>query len=132
MSALSTAAMREQYAALSRTSGAVAHKEGENPAQVMAKAAKQLSAEYEVPYLAHACMEPLNCVVDLRSDQCQIWTGTQFQTVDRNSAAKAAGLGLSRSRFIPLSWEEDLAGVPIHSPISLSRQYRWQRRWETG
>ena len=93
MSALSTAAMREQYAALSRTSGAVAHKEGENPAQVMAKAAKQLSAEYEVPYLAHACMEPLNCVVDLRSDQCQIWTGTQFQTVDRNSAAKAAGLG---------------------------------------
>ncbi len=37
--------------------------------------------EYEVPYLAHATMEPLNCLVDLRSDRCEIWTGTQFQTV---------------------------------------------------
>jgi isoquinoline 1-oxidoreductase beta subunit len=45
-----------------------------------------------VPYLAHAMMEPLNCVVDLRADSCEIWTGTQFETVDRANAAKAAGL----------------------------------------
>src|SRR4026207_1688993 len=37
-------------------------------------------------------MEPLNCVVDLRSDRCEIWTGTQFQTVDRMVAAATAGL----------------------------------------
>jgi isoquinoline 1-oxidoreductase beta subunit len=37
-------------------------------------------------------MEPLNCLVDLRSDSCEIWTGTQFQTVDRNSAASIVGL----------------------------------------
>ena len=37
-------------------------------------------------------MEPLNCVVDLRADSCEIWTGTQFETADRNAAAKAAGL----------------------------------------
>ncbi len=36
-------------------------------------------------------MEPLNCAVDLRSDSYEIWTGTQFQTVDRAAAAKAAG-----------------------------------------
>src|SRR2546428_2824715 len=37
-------------------------------------------------------MEPLNCAVDLRADSCEIWTGTQFQTVDRANAAKIAGL----------------------------------------
>src|SRR5258706_132195 len=37
-------------------------------------------------------MEPLNCVVDLRADSCEIWTGTQFETVDRASAAQVVGL----------------------------------------
>ena len=37
-------------------------------------------------------MEPLNCTVDLHQDSCEIWTGTQFQTVDRDDAARVAGL----------------------------------------
>ena len=37
-------------------------------------------------------MEPLNCVVDFRPDSCEIWTGTQFQTADRDQAARVAGL----------------------------------------
>ena len=45
-----------------------------------------------MPYLAHAMMEPLNCVVDLRAGSCEIWTGTQFETVDRANAAQVAGL----------------------------------------
>ena len=45
-----------------------------------------------MPYLAHAPMEPLNCLVALTADRCDIWTGTQFQTVDRANAASAAGL----------------------------------------
>ena len=61
-------------------------------AQALQSAATRLTAEYEVPYLAHSMMEPLNCLVDLRADRCEIWTGTQFQTVDRANAAKAAGL----------------------------------------
>ncbi len=88
---LSTDSMRRQYADLAKTPGAVAKKEGD-PDQALSKAARQLSAEYEVPYLAHATMEPLNCVVDLRPDRCEIWTGTQFQTIDREAAARAAGL----------------------------------------
>jgi isoquinoline 1-oxidoreductase subunit beta len=47
---------------------------------------------YEVPYLSHLMMEPLNCVVDLRADSCEVWTGSQFQTVDRANAARIAGL----------------------------------------
>jgi len=91
LATLSTSGMREQYMNLVKTPGAVARKKG-NPESALSKAARQLKVEYEVPYLAHACMEPLNCLVDLRSDSCEIWTGTQFQTVDRNSAASVVGL----------------------------------------
>ena len=49
-------------------------------------------AEYDVPYLAHAPMEPLNCTVKLEGGRCEIWTGTQFQTMDQMSAAKIAGV----------------------------------------
>jgi isoquinoline 1-oxidoreductase beta subunit len=91
LATLSTSGMREQYMNLAKSPGAVARKKG-NPESVLSNAAKQLKAEYEVPYLAHACMEPLNCLVDLRSESCEIWTGTQFQTVDRNSAASVVGL----------------------------------------
>ena len=95
---LSTAGMREQYAKLARTPGSVARKEGD-PEQALLKAAKQITAEYEVPYLAHATMEPLNCVVDLRADGCDIWTGTQFQTADRNAAARVLGLKPEKVRL---------------------------------
>ena len=88
---LSTDALREQFRALAKTPGAVAKNVG-NAAEAIAGAAKKLEAEYEVPYLAHATMEPLNCVVDLKSDSCEIWTGTQFQTGDRAAAAQVAGL----------------------------------------
>ncbi|MBI5118196.1 xanthine dehydrogenase family protein molybdopterin-binding subunit [Candidatus Poribacteria bacterium] len=88
---LSTTGMREQYASLAKTAGAVARKEGD-PEQTLTKAAKQIAAEYEVPYLAHATMEPLNCTIDLKPDSCEIWTGTQFQTGDRNAAAQIVGL----------------------------------------
>jgi isoquinoline 1-oxidoreductase subunit beta len=88
---LSTASLRAQFAALAKTPGLVARKVGD-PVKALAGAAKTITAEYEVPYLAHAMMEPLNCVVDLRADRCEIWTGTQFQTVDRMAAATTAGL----------------------------------------
>jgi isoquinoline 1-oxidoreductase beta subunit len=88
---LSTVGMREQYATLAKNPGLVANKVGD-PAKALAGAAKTITAEYEVPYLAHAMMEPLNCVVDLRADRCEIWTGTQLQTVDRMQAATTAGL----------------------------------------
>jgi isoquinoline 1-oxidoreductase beta subunit len=89
--ALSTPKMREEYLALAKKPGAVARKEGD-ATQGIKDAHKTVSAEYEVPYLAHATMEPLNVVVDLKPDHCEIWTGTQFQTVDRDMAARVVGL----------------------------------------
>jgi len=89
--ALSTSKMTEEYSKTSATPGKIARKNGD-PQAALASAAKTITAEYDVPYLAHAMMEPLNCVVDLRSDSCELWTGTQFETIDRLMAAKVAGL----------------------------------------
>jgi isoquinoline 1-oxidoreductase beta subunit len=83
--------MRGDYARLATTPGLVARRDGDAPG-VLAKVAKRFEAEYEVPYLAHATMEPLNCFVDLKADSCLIRTGSQFQTVDRAAAARVAGL----------------------------------------
>lgn len=89
--ALSTPKLRAQYLAMAKKPGVVARREGD-VAQGLNGAHKRVTAEYEVPYLAHAAMEPLNVVVDLQANQCTIWTGTQSQTMDRAAAAKAAGL----------------------------------------
>jgi isoquinoline 1-oxidoreductase subunit beta len=89
--ALSSAAMRADYAKLGREPGLVARKDGD-PEATLKSAAKVLEAEYDLPYLAHAPMEPLNCVVDLRPDSMEIWAGTQFQTVDHAMACATAGL----------------------------------------
>lgn len=88
---ISTVEMRANYSAMSKTPGLVARKVGD-PAAALAGAAKTITAEYEVPYLAHCMMEPLNTVVDLHEDRCEIWTGSQFQTGDRAAAARVAGL----------------------------------------
>jgi isoquinoline 1-oxidoreductase beta subunit len=83
--------MRAAYAALAGMPGRPAQRKGSvEPA--LAGAARQLAADFEMPYLAHAPMEPLNCLVRLTRDRCEIWTGTQFQGMDRLNAAKAAGL----------------------------------------
>jgi isoquinoline 1-oxidoreductase beta subunit len=89
--ALSTESMRGQYAELAKSAGAVARKDGD-PEKALASASKQVSAEYEVPYLAHADMEPLSCAVDPGPDHCEIWTGTQGQTWSRDAAAKILGI----------------------------------------
>jgi isoquinoline 1-oxidoreductase beta subunit len=88
---LSTERMEHDFREMAKNPGAVAKKTGD-PAAALRQAAKTLTAEYDVPYLAHAMMEPLNCVVDLRADSCEIWTGTQFETIDRANAAQVAGL----------------------------------------
>lgn len=91
LAGLNTAAQWQAYAALAATPGAVARNDGD-AAAVLGSASRKIEAVYQLPYLAHATMEPLNCVADVRADACEVWTGTQFQTADRAAAAEAAGL----------------------------------------
>ena len=81
--------LKKSYRELAQKPGLIA-KAGNTDA--IKGAAKNVTAEYEAPFLAHAPMEPLNCTVNLKADSCEIWVGSQFQTVDQAAAAKAAGL----------------------------------------
>ena len=88
--ALSSEALGKQFRETAKTPGKVA-KKAANP-EAIKTATKTVIAEYEVPFLAHAPMEPLNCTVEVRSDGAEIWVGSQFQGVDHLAAAKALGL----------------------------------------
>jgi len=89
---------REDYARLASQPGMIAKNEGD-VLTVMSRAVKTVEATFELPYLAHAPMEPLNCVADVRPGSCEVWTGTQFQTLDRDAAAKAAGLEFNQVKL---------------------------------
>lgn len=80
-----------QYRALAQTPGAVARKDGDVTA-ALGKAAKRVEAEFEFPFLSHASMEPLNCVVQLGKDGCEVWNGEQNQTGDQFAISKVLGL----------------------------------------
>ncbi len=51
-----------------------------------------LEADYEFPFLAHAPMEPLDCVIERRAGECETWFGSQLQTIDQNVIAAVLGL----------------------------------------
>jgi isoquinoline 1-oxidoreductase subunit beta len=87
----STAAIMAEYRKLAEQPGKPARKDGD-AAVALKGAAKVITATYEFPYLAHAPMEPLDAVVKLHADSCEIWCGDQFQTVDQANAAATAGL----------------------------------------
>ncbi|WP_438014250.1 xanthine dehydrogenase family protein molybdopterin-binding subunit [Sorangium sp. So ce315] len=85
-----TGKLLDDFRAQARKVGAISKQVGKVE-DALAGAKARLEAEYEVPYLAHAPMEPLNCTVKIDGDRCEIWTGTQFQTGDQMAAAKILG-----------------------------------------
>jgi len=80
-----------EYKRLAASPGLSARKEGD-PDGALAGAARKFEASYEFPYLAHAAMEPMNCVVRLSADACEVWNGEQFQTADQAAVAAVVGL----------------------------------------
>jgi len=87
----SSAALMDEYRRLADQPAVSARKEGD-AVQAIKDAKKKVSASYEFPYLAHAPMEPLDAVIKLTANSCEIWAGDQFQTVDQANAAHTAGL----------------------------------------
>jgi isoquinoline 1-oxidoreductase beta subunit len=76
-------------------SGAVAQNIGD-VAEAMASAVTKVEAIYQVPFLAHATMEPMNCTVHVRKDGCEVWVGSQAMPRVQAAAAKTAGLPLDQ------------------------------------
>ncbi|MEZ5463489.1 molybdopterin cofactor-binding domain-containing protein [Dokdonella sp.] len=88
---LSTVAMRKDYRKLAQKPGLIAREAG-NIEAALKSSRKRVEAVYEVPFLAHAPMEPLNCTVEISEAGCEIWTGTQFQGVDQGVVAQILGI----------------------------------------
>jgi isoquinoline 1-oxidoreductase beta subunit len=87
----STAEILTEYRQLAKGKGLNAARRGDATGR-LARAAKVLEAEFTFPYLAHIPMEPLNCVLELRADGAEIWSGCQLQSIDEFVAAQVLGL----------------------------------------
>lgn len=92
---LSQADIVKGHADASQADGLVARKVGD-PEAAIAGAAVKLEAVYQLPFLAHAPMEPINCTVHVRPDGADVWCGTQVPTRAQAEAAKAAGVAPER------------------------------------
>jgi len=88
---VSSAGIRDLFVKLSGQPGAEARRVGD-AATALASAAKRIEAVYEAPYLAHAPMEPLNCVAHVTSTSCEVWASTQAQSSARDIAARTSGI----------------------------------------
>jgi isoquinoline 1-oxidoreductase beta subunit len=89
--AVDSEAIARSYREMAAKPGVRARAAGD-AASAMKTAAHVVEAEYDFPYLAHATMEPLNCTVRITPDKCEVWTGTQFQSLDQAVAAEITGL----------------------------------------
>ena len=88
---LNSAGIRTQLEQAMKTPGAGARNDGDT-AKAFKAAAKRIEAVYEVPYLAHACMEPMNCTALVKKESCELWVPTQGQTGAQLVASKITGL----------------------------------------
>ncbi|MCB1908757.1 MAG: xanthine dehydrogenase family protein molybdopterin-binding subunit [Rhodocyclaceae bacterium] len=79
------------YREMAASPGAVARAEGDAEG-ALGRAAKVLEASYDFPYLAHAAMEPMNCVMRLGAEGCEVWNGEQMHTGDQFALAALFGL----------------------------------------
>jgi isoquinoline 1-oxidoreductase beta subunit len=92
---LSTEDVAQELRLATLNSGAVAEHIGDARG-ALAMAATKVDATYEVPFLAHAAMEPMNCTVHARKGECEIWIGTQAIARVQAEAARVTGLPVDK------------------------------------
>jgi isoquinoline 1-oxidoreductase subunit beta len=87
----STASLRQKMIELTSKPAVVVHNDGDF-AKAHASAAKRIEASYEVPFLAHAAMEPVNCTASVTADRCELWAPTQIPGAAADSVAAALNI----------------------------------------
>src|SRR5215469_2809859 len=88
---LNSADIMKKYASLAEQPGKVARSDGDASAAIKNNP-KAFERVFELPFLAHACMEPMNCTAEVRPDRCDVWVPTQGQTASHEAAVAASGL----------------------------------------
>jgi len=91
LSTLNSADIMKHYAQLAEQPGKVARNDGDAPAAIKG-APRSIDRVFEVPFLAHATMEPMNCTAEVTADRCDVWVPTQGQTASQQAAMAASGL----------------------------------------
>ncbi len=136
VASISSTGISKDFAEHAQQPGAVARKTGDAAAS-LSSAAKKIESVYETPFLAHAPMEPLNCVAHVRADSCEVWASTQGQTAARDIAAKITGLAPDKIQVNTLYMgggfgrraRSDYVGeaVEVSKALSAPVQLTWSR-----
>src|SRR6266496_3133073 len=114
---LGSSEIMAEYKRLAATPGLPARKEGDLDA-AFASAARTLEAAYEFPYLAHACMEPMNCVVQLAPDACGIFGRRANPHADYVVEAAAIAKAIAGRAPVKLVWtREDDTRAGYYRPM---------------
>lgn len=105
--------------------------------RVLAAAGHVIESDYEVPYLAHACMEPMNCTAQVTSEGCEVWCGTQAPQEAQATAAEASGHPAERVKVHTLylgggfgrRGESDYVGQAVRAAKAAGRPVKllWSR-----
>lgn len=133
---VSSASIRQMFVDRIRDKGVPARKEG-NAEAGMAKAARKIEAVYEVPFLSHTPMEPMNCTVHVWPDGAEAWASTQSPTTSRKVIADTLGLspekvsfhtmfcggGFGRRGEGELDWIQEAAEVAKHFTVPVKVTY---------
>jgi isoquinoline 1-oxidoreductase beta subunit len=98
---LSSAEITKRYAELASKPGVNARNDG-NFDTAFASGAKKIERVFEAPYLAHACMEPMNCTANVTADRCDVYVSTQSQTSTQQAAMAASGLAQNKVFVHPM------------------------------
>jgi isoquinoline 1-oxidoreductase beta subunit len=107
LAALDSATIAKRYAELAQKPGAAARNDGDTDAALAAATTagsgpggpggtRVVERVFELPFLAHACMEPMNCTAHVQGDRCDVWVPTQSQTATQQAAMAASGLPENR------------------------------------
>jgi len=131
LAALDSTTQRDEFVACIEQPGAVAKRTGQVD-EAFDTAPIQLEAEFDYPYLAHACLEPVNATAHVKPDgSVEVWAPTQMPDADRDAAARVAGVASDRVKlhvtmaggsfgrkagedFVPLAVElSRLAAAPV-------------------
>jgi len=121
---LDSATVRKQLEQALKKKGVNARNVGD-VAKAIKNAAKRIEALYEAPYLAHACMEPMNCTAVVKKDSCELWVPTQNQTGTQFVASQITGLPPEKVKVHTTFLVVVSGGA--RSRISWPRQCSWPR-----
>ncbi len=99
MARFDVAQVRADYRAKIRKPGLIARNDGDALQALQSAGSRSIDVEYELPFLAHATMEPMNCAVHARADGADIWVGTQGHSLDVENAAEILGLKADQVRL---------------------------------